>query len=202
VTVSRPPKSSLRATTSSNFPFDSLIIHPTLFECYCRHSPHSKSKPVGPLIAYLPRSRTLSQRRNARASSPAVTRSHDQPPPVSRACRAFSDPLGRPITHSLVLSALLEIPNHSDAPLREPCQPRRERKAALPFISDPPVIFPSSSSSPEPQLTPPTSPQFQFSYPAPLSQNTASSPNGSGRLSVVGYALTTCAGMDAYAPMV
>jgi len=77
VTVSRPPKSSLGATTSSNFPFDSLIIHPTLFECYCRHSPRSKSKPVGPLIAYLPRSPTLLHSAKGAMLEPRVPRSLD-----------------------------------------------------------------------------------------------------------------------------
>jgi len=83
------PQSSLHAISSSNFPFDSLIIHPTLFECYCRHSPRSKPNPVEPLNclpAALADAASLGQRRYARASSPAVTRSHDQtPPPLAHA---------------------------------------------------------------------------------------------------------------------
>jgi len=68
VTVSRPPKSSLRVTTS-NFPFDSLIIR--------RHSPRSKSNPVEPLIAYLPRSPTLLHSAKGTMLEPRVPRSLD-----------------------------------------------------------------------------------------------------------------------------
>jgi len=74
------PKSSLRATTS-NFPFDSLIIR--------RHSPRSKSNPVEPLIAYLPRSPTLLHSAKGAILEPRVPRSLDhtikRPPSLAHA---------------------------------------------------------------------------------------------------------------------